>query len=683
MKQLICVLNSDTINRYGQCFTVGALVSALWDIHREGMPLLISHDFTRALGWQYPFAVHFEPGLTRLTGLGLMVEGDQETEQLLDALSSHLMASARNYKTEVASLRERLAPHLSGNEKLVCAKESVALFDEGLVARVFPEIFDDADKDRLVPLKKLEPLGPGVFRIGELALFAHRFFRRSLSTMNTLNRPFLERLQEISNPDVTVRIAIDPDTVGLASTYTDYQELEYWWGPKFTDDLANIPFGVTRHGAGDQDRLFHGISGSEFWWQSRKGEHIFEVEELRDIPSAGEEAKYGCRYAHSIIDENSGRIDHLDGAVRVYSEEEMISRLEQNIAEARRHTDYTKLWRLDGVIPLSLWKALLSDYFRDNHLIGEYFGAKETFEYPARDEVKSKFKELVPYSMKRGDGVRIALSFHDQTEIEAERAVVGLDSLTSNAGTTKYVESWILELEKALVRMGESLFIPEELQFLMNKDLYINFPVILHKNDPRGVVKTIEAFRVLILALTARNLDQVVGFTIAFDIEDREVRVSVLGHINDLEHWFAQPLSVPPSSSEEIVTWAEHVADFLRRSYPIANDNPALAETLKPSGVLLIQRRFLAENIDIQFEETDSGLRYGLLIPDDEKTLREHVSRKEIVPVLGFFKEESMCSHCAESYRSCGCSKMLDPGVAEEILRIQPIRPHWSDRPIY
>src|SRR6185436_21089306 len=111
----------------------------------------------------------------------------QESAQLFSALSSHLKVLARKHETEIAALREKLTPHLSGNEKLVCAKESVALFDEGIVDRVFPEIFHDADKDGLVPLKELEPLGPGVFRRGDLAIFAHRFFRRSLSTMNTLN----------------------------------------------------------------------------------------------------------------------------------------------------------------------------------------------------------------------------------------------------------------------------------------------------------------------------------------------------------------------------------------------------------------------------------------------------------------------------------------------------------------
>jgi hypothetical protein len=687
MKQLLCVLNSDSLNRNGQRFTVRQLISALWREHDVGMPLLISHDFQRAIGWQYPFAIHFEPGLTRLSGLGLMVDNKEESQQLSDALVSYVAEIAAHRDTEIVELRAFLGNHLTGNEKILCAKESLALIDSGLCTRVFPEVFQHVDKDGLVPLKQLDPIGPGVFRIGNLTLFAHNFFRRSFSRMNTLNSPFLERIQNITDDNVSVRIAVDPDVVGLASAYSGYQELEYWWGPKFSDNLSDIPVGVSHHEAEETDRIFHGISGSQFWWQSRDGKHIFEAEELRNIPtSIGEGARYGCRYVHSIVDEKSSRIDHLDGAVRVYPEEKMIERLELGISQAGKHTEYTKLWRLDGIVPISLWKSLVSDYFRDNRLIGEYFGATEEFEYAFSSERDSQIQKLVPYSMSAGDGVRIALSFHDyKNEVQAERSVVSLDSFTLEAGDVRYVESWTLEFEKTLSRMGESLFISDEIQFLTCKDFYINFPLIVHKKDsrPEIVPKTIEAFRLLIRALRAKGYDQVASYSIAFALDDKETRISVLGHINDLEGWLSEPLSVPPASREGLFAWTERVAEYLRLKYPEASNKPSLAETLMPSGVLLIRRQSLAENIDVQYEQTDRGLMYGLQIPDNEQSLRECVEKGEIIPATAFLKVESKCTKCQQAYRSCSCSKMLDGGVTEEIIEAKFIRPFWTDRPIY
>ncbi len=288
--------------------------------------------------------------------------------------------------------------------------------------------------------------------------------------------------------------------------------------------------------------------------------------------------------------------------------------------------------------------------------------------------------------MRLGDGVRIALSFHDyKNDVQIDRSVVSLDTLTLEAGDARYVESWILELQKTLSRMGESLSISDEIQFLTCKDFYINFPLILHKkNSKPGIVpKTIEAFRLLIRALRAKGYDQVASYSIAFALDDKETRISVLGHINDLDAWLSEPLSVPPVSREGLFAWSEQVAEYLRLKYPEASNKPALAETLMPSGVLMIRRQSLAENIDVQYEETDRGLMYWLQIPDNEQSLRKCVEKGEIAPATAFLKVESMCTKCQQSYRSCSCSKMLDSGVAEEIIKAHFIRPFWTDRPLY
>jgi hypothetical protein len=686
MKELVGVLNSDSLNRSGTRFTVSALVAGLWATHDVGMPLLISHDFQRPIGWQYPFAIHFEPGLTRLAGLGLMVDNDAEADQLSNALSSHLIRELGKHEADITELRSLLGEQLRGGEKIVPGKEALAFMEPGLCERMFPDVFAHVDKDGLVPLKDLDAIGPGVFRIGKLAIFAHSFFRRSLSRLNTLNVPFLARLQAISEPEVSVRIAIDADAVGLASTYAAYEELEYWWGPKFDDDLSNIQVGVSHHEASKQDRIFHGISGSQFWWQSRGGKHIFETEELRDIPSfvpAG--TRYGCRYVHSIVDEETGNIDHLDGAVRLYSEDKMIERLPLRLSEAGRHTEYSKLWRLDGVIPLSIWKSLLSDYFRDNRLVGEYFGATDTYQYDFQSTADAENHNWVPYSMHEGDGVRIALSFHEiKDEERPERGVVSLDSFKTESGVTRYVESWVIELEKALKKNGASLSISNEIQFLACKDFYINFPVIEHANGslPGTVAKTIEAYRQLVSAFRARNYDQVASFTIQFPVEGKDVRISVLGHINDLNDWLTGPLAVPPVSQEGILEWSECVAKFLGDAYKTPDDAPGLAETLMPSGVLLIRRQSLSEKIDIKYEETEIGLKFSLRIPDEESALKDEVARGRLAPALAFLKTETRCTNCHESYRSCPCSKMLETGVAEEIIKVHPIRPFWTDRPL-
>ncbi|HCD6062537.1 TPA: hypothetical protein NDT49_004832, partial [Enterobacter asburiae] len=133
--------------------------------------------------------------------------------------------------------------------------------------------------------------------------------------------------------------------------------------------------------ANEKEKFFSGISATEFWWHRQDGIQSLECEEVREKPSYGfsserNEELYGCRYVHSMVNDK-GKAYHLDGAVRVYNEEQFINRLDVDIAKAGKNTEYYKLWRVDGPIDISLWKRLISNFYKDNHLIGEYFLGEE------------------------------------------------------------------------------------------------------------------------------------------------------------------------------------------------------------------------------------------------------------------------------------------------------------------
>jgi len=657
--------------------------------------MTLGHDILRPVGWSRPIAVHFEPGLTRLVGLSLIVETDEESERLFQSLSAYLQVKrVEESRSEIEELRELISRHLQGQERAFHT-QCVAFAEPGLAARVLPEIFGQQDKDGLIPLDQLTPIGPGVFQVGDLAVFAHPYFRRSLSRLNSLNAPFLEQVQSLADDAVPTRIALDTDMVGLASTYREYVELEYWWGPKFDDNLASIPVGVTHHEANEYDCLFHGIQGTQFMWQSRHGQHLFEVEELRCVPPWAEAAvQYGCRYVHSIVQEATGEIIHLDGAIRMYSKDQMVERLNVDIAHAGRHTQYTKLWRIEGVKSIPIWKRVISDYFRDNRLIGQYFGApaeEKNALYTDRDQNAGAdsvlLGELAPYSMAQGTGVRVALSYHPQPEDSSvERRIVSLDTLSSEGEHITIVELDGIEVRKALERLGSSLFVPEDVMFLACKDFYVNLPLILHSEAslPESLHNTLDAIRMLVGAWKRAGHDRVASYSVAFPVQDKEVRLSVLGHVADLEEWLSNPLSNPPMSQDKIRDWAEEVSAFLNESFPEAHDKPSLFKTLMPSGILLIDRKPI-EGAQIQHYWSDEqrALKYELAIPKSEAALMKALEMREFSPAFAFLVLESRCSNCGLAYLDCGCSKLLDDGVGHEITKARIAFPFWTDRPVW
>ena len=107
---------------------------------------------------------------------------------------------------------------------------------------------------------------------------------------------------------------------------------------------------------------------------------------------------------------------HLDGAIRAYSDEKMLHRMEIPLDQCERDTVYTKLWRIDGDMPVSLWKELITHYYRDNMLVGEYFGGHdEKFEKIVIEEkeenVVRDINKYIPVNMSQGDGIRVLFKF--------------------------------------------------------------------------------------------------------------------------------------------------------------------------------------------------------------------------------------------------------------------------------
>jgi hypothetical protein len=330
--------------------------------------------------------------------LGVIEE--PETEQEESELQARAAAYWERYHREDAEpfrneIIRRVAPAGLDNARFL-RMEAVVVARPGIAAELYPDLFTPGlgpvDKDGLVDYRHLlrhMQRQPGVFRDPDrdLLLFAHRFFRRGLSHRNKLNTYFLQSFEATAEEcaDLYVRLKLDPDILGHPASASNLIELEYWRGPLYSDDISAIPSGVTEHKADDRTRLYEGVDRTQIWWKAPEHRHVnglsagyrtFEVEELIENPAGGLGGdEFGCRYAHAEFSANEAAITHFDGAIRCYTGESYLKRIETSIDRAGKHAEYTKLFRLDGMLTIPHWKRLLSDHFRGNTLIPEYFGA--------------------------------------------------------------------------------------------------------------------------------------------------------------------------------------------------------------------------------------------------------------------------------------------------------------------
>lgn len=694
MEELFIVANSSGLLRDGTRFTVGALVGGCWDTCLQGVPQLLAHDHSRQTGWVFPRTIFIQPGLTRVTAIGYMATDSRELESMETARLAKRKEEIHNNEKAFDNLRSLISSQLRGNEQRIAFPTLVAFIGDGLATRVFEGIFELAkrDKDYLVPIDHLRVFRPGIFHSGDLLLFAHHYFRRGQHRLNQLNTHLLEQLQTLE-PTLRPRIAIDPDMVGFVVEPDGIEiEHQYWWGPKFDNDLQNIPSGVTVHVADESDKVFFNIERTEFRWGISKeygqvSGRIFEAEELRAEPSAIDKPDtYCCRYLHSITNDQNDII-HVDGAIRAYSDTKMMERLATDISKAGKHTDYTKLWRVDGNLSISTWKSLVSNYFRDNRLVGEYFGTEESevSVIPSANK-PTTLQQYVPYSMQKGASIRIAISFienYSKEHLSSQWVLIPLDSALVDDNRINVVENTTLELQKAMLRLGAQLEISSNLLYVAFKDEYVNLPCIYHggKQIKDDIEKTLGAIRMLVNTWVQQERDLFLTFNLRYPLEDRDIWISIAGHVEDLAHFLSSLQGDLPKTREECIAWAEKTARQIGKEEQLYIDQPKIQDILTPNGDIYMKRTPLTAEYQLHHDET--GIRYSLKESSLDADSLAALKAGELSLAPSFIITSSTCTVCGGDYKYCPHSKLLDEAVAERIDRIDKMQLFWTDRPLW
>ena len=189
-----------------------------------------------------------------------------------------------------------------------------------------------------------------------------------------------------------------------------------------------------------------------------------------------------------MIDATTNRIGHLDGSIRAYTPEEMITRLDVDLKHAGRQTEYTKLWRVDGAIEIGRWKSLIHNHFRDNALVSEYFGARE----PKPMSASGKRTDVFPKELNLDKRVPWACVDAVVPHLRDAHLPALLENIGKNPsrfltyGRGEKAEYSLfdlrtLELMKILGRDGRRLIFPANARFMVFEDNYLQMPIVMHR----------------------------------------------------------------------------------------------------------------------------------------------------------------------------------------------------------
>lgn len=465
MRRDILCMNSDAVNRYHFQMPVGVLEKSLKDLYRNGLPYIIGHNVHLSIGWIRPFGLFIEPGLARMIAAREIADNAADQNAIYKGMSRYM---ALRYRDAFLPVSEEFMPlvkdHVTDAYNII-ETGCVAVSDEAIAIKMFPFLFEACDDDGLVPITLLFETfiysGQGIFkhRFSNLCIFAHQYFRRSQSRNNNFHFYFLDALMNTAGrPNVRVNLRLDTSMVGYAPSIHEVGELAYHYGPPYTDDISVIKHGITRLVSNESQRLFTGVSATEFYWKTEVAQNTFELEELQDNPGPGSGDRYHCRYSHAIFSKEAGHFYHFDGAIRSYDLEKMLERISMKFTEFGRKADYTKLFRLDGKITIADWKLLVTHYLQDNPLIYEYYGlSEEGKQFDPQPRAITKLQETCPFVITKEEGVKVLLSYHLLPDKIREGRYIDIydERFDEGVAPTKDCVEWgVLELQKSIVRVG-------------------------------------------------------------------------------------------------------------------------------------------------------------------------------------------------------------------------------------
>lgn len=664
MKKQLVLFNNNLVNKYDFSFSIKSLSTQLlghydWEL---GIPNFINHDMHRPFSWSRIHGLSIDNTKIGLFGEISIPETKIEKRLVHNLTQIYLRKTVFNITHEDKDKLKTLIGESVYSENIKFIRgECITAFDTNIALKKFPELFGDYENDKrsLVDLSTLDCIAPGVFLYNDLLVFAHRYFRRSLSPLNNLNTPLLKQLQTLSsNKDLDVKILLDPHSLGLPGSYLEPVELDYWWGPKFDDSLKDISNGVSTHATSKEESFFNGISKTEFWWHEQNGIKSLECEETRDIPSAEMLELgnyYGFRYAHSMLT-NQGIPNHLDGAIRLYDEDGFLSRLDTSIDKAGKNAQYFKLWRIDGEISVSMWKRILSDYYKDNRLIGEYFEGedlKSEYITSNKKEFLTKEKKYI-YTPNKDQGPSIYISIKNKDKnIQHDVIIYAEDLITDRFELHNTIDLKFIGLQKKLIeKFNSNLKTPSKCIVITYEDMNFRIPeVAFHGKD--SITNAIDYLGIVrsYIRKTPLIKESTITFTISIEYEYFILTISCITNKDDFLDLLSHS-DLFPKNHIDIHDW------ILRTQQSIININNKCCE---PQTLFLRDKKIHIPLV--MLSDYENSIKGNKIFVEFHESNIDNVTGMKLnyKPAMLNEVKNATCAKCNISFFDCKCihSKLI------------------------
>lgn len=166
-----------------------------------------------------------------------------------------------------------------------------------------------------------------------------------------------------------VSVRLDPFLFGPSDSFPQvFYKMIVYARPVNWDGIGHLR--EQHHGQMRADQTPNRNELTEFCWDPRDDGVHFTCEELPPRERIGFE---GARYLHAIYDAGSQSITHLDGALRIYTAEELEKRQREHLRKAGKAGIRRKIFRIDEPVDREVFSLIAQAFFVWNQDLATYF----------------------------------------------------------------------------------------------------------------------------------------------------------------------------------------------------------------------------------------------------------------------------------------------------------------------
>lgn len=215
----------------------------------------------------------------------------------------------------------------------------------------------------------------------------------------------------------------------------------------------------------------------------------------------------------------------------------------------------------------------------------------------------------------------------------------------------------------------------------MPEDYYANIPCIFHSdvNNEKLLNESVQALRNLVDNLIRRSKREVISATFAWNMEDKEVRLSMLGHVSDLKKWL-DSFGTIPVERKSFKNWLDQQANHIKHN-GVESKCPVLSSIVYTDGVLYMKRRLVQKDVNLTFPDKNDPMVCEIEYEKSQIDLQNSVTKGEIYIAPNIVIEKMLCLKSGQDYLESPYSIVLDNDASQKIEKCRLVNFHWTDKP--